>query len=362
MSILIEALSLVVRRITLDVSYPGGADAFLEAMCADDCPARRLCSDDKLLSVSFFTPDDATTVVDSLRKHGIVELEGNTLHELAIIDQREGPTLPCDWLEWRQHRDGFTYAWLAGTEPGDMAAPADWTAEQSRGLTRRDLRDEAGRMLKLAEDGELETWLDFRTGAITTGLKRLAERNAGEGRGCAGEQGTGEDTVAKREPWESNDEDEEDDSVPDGLLGVVTGMLTEREIDHHIIGDDSVGGRIRTEKAAYELFMTVDEPRECVFIYLIFPNRAPDGRRQAVAELIARANWRLALGSLDLDFSDGDVRFRCAVDVEDGVLTPSMLQNMVSAGLWTLDTYHDALVRVMIGGEEPGTAFEAVAE
>lgn len=114
MSVLIEALSLVVRRITLDVSYPGGADGFLEAMCAADCPARRLCSDDKLVSVSFFTPDDVTTVVDSLRKHGIVELEGNTFHELAIIDQREGPTLPCDWLEWRQHRDGFTYAWLAG--------------------------------------------------------------------------------------------------------------------------------------------------------------------------------------------------------------------------------------------------------
>jgi hypothetical protein len=216
-------------------------------------------------------------------------------------------------------------------------------------------------MLKLAEEGEMETWLDFRTGAVTTGLKRLAERAAGEERRGAGEQETGEDAMAKRESWESSDEDDEDIGA-EGLLGVVTAMLVEREIDHQIIGEDSVAGRIRTDKAAYELFMTVDEPRECLFCYLVFPTRAPERRRQAVAELLARANWRLALGSLDLDFSDGDVRFRCAVDVEDGVLTPKMLENMVSAGVWTLDTYHDALVRVMISGEEPGTAFATVPE
>lgn len=361
MSVLVEALSLVIRRITLDISYPGGADAFLAAMCVEDCPARRLCSDDKLVSVSFFTPDDVTTVVNSLRELGIVELEGNSFHELAVIDQREGPTLPCDWLEWRQHRDGFTYAWLAGTEPGDMAAPADWTAEQSRSLTRSDRRDEPGRMLKLGEDGEMETWLDFRTGAVTTGLKRLAERSGGGNRRDAGEQEIGEDAMAKREPWESSDEDDEDIGA-EGLLGVVMAMLVEREIDHRIVSEDSVGGRIRTDKAAYELFITVDEPRACVFCYLVFPTRAPEHRRQAVAALIARANWRLASGSLDLDFSDGDVRFRCAVDVEDGVLTPKMLENIVSAGVWTLDTYHDALVRVMIAGEEPGAAFGTVAQ
>jgi hypothetical protein len=252
--------------------------------------------------------------------------------------------------------------WLAGRESGDIAAPADWTPEQSRSLTRTDRRDEAGRMLKLAEDGEMETWLDFQTGEVTTGLKRLAERSAGGTRGGAGEQAIGEDAMAQREPWESSDEDDGEDIGAEGLLGVVTAMLVEREIDHQIVSEDSVGGRIRTDKAAYELFINVDEPRECVFCYLVFPTRAPEHRRQSVAELIARANWRLALGSIDLDFGDGDVRFRCAVDVEDGVLTPTMVQNIVSAGVWALDTYHDALVRVMIAGEEPGAAFATVAE
>lgn len=250
--------------------------------------------------------------------------------------------------------------WFAGAESGETAASAESIDEPAPITMPRDLRDEPGRMLKLADDGEMETWLDFRTGAVTTAPRRLAERSTAVDGDGAGEPAIEEAMMAKREPWESDDEGDEDYVVPEGLLGVVTAVLTEHEIDHHLVGEDAIGGRIRTEKAAYELFISVDEPRQCVFTYIVFPNRVPGDRRQAVAELVARANWRLALGSLDLDFSDGDVRFRCAVDVEDGVLAPTMLQNVVSAGLWTLDTYHDALVRVMIAGEEPGAALETV--
>ena len=353
MSVLIEALSLVVQRITLDLSWPGGADAFLEAMCAPECPARRLCSDDKLVSVSFLSPDDALVVVRQLRDHGLVELDEQRFHDLALVDQREGPTMPCAWLEWKQHRDGFTYAWLAGTEPGDMAAPADWTAEQSRRLTRTDTRDEPGRMLKLAEEGDIETWLDFQTGEVTIGMKRLAERVGGQPASSAGSQQE-EVRMAKREPWEETSDAE------GGLLAVVLETLANREIDHARLGDDAVGGRIRTEKATYELFVSVDDERETVVCYVVFPTRAPEDRRAAVAELCSRANWRLVLGALELDFVGGDVRFRCGVDVEDGELTPVMFQNTMSAGVWTLDTYHDALVRVMIAGEDAATAFASV--
>ena len=322
MSVLIEALSLVIQRITLDLSWPGGADAFLEAMCAPECPARRLCSDDKLVSVSFFSPDDALSVVARLRENGLVELDAQRFHDLALVDQREGPTMPCAWLEWRQHRDGFTYAWLANTEPGDMAVPADWTAEQSARLTRSDLRDEPGRMLKLAEEGDLETWLDFETGAVTTGTKRLA---AGE-----------------------------------GLLAIVTSALAERDFKCHRYEDDSVFGRLRTDKATYELFVHADDERNTVGIFLLFPTHAPEARRAVVAELCTRANWELLIGSVDMDWSDGDVRFRAGIDVEDSALSPAMVHNVVSAAAWTLDTYHDALLKVMISGADPAKAFAEV--
>ena len=243
-----------------------------------------------------------------------------------------------------------------------MAAPADWTAEQSARLTRTDQRDEPGRMLKLSEDGDLETWLDFQTGKVTTGMKRLAERVGGRSDGdtssadgAAAERSSEEVRMAKREPWKEDDGDE-------SLLGIVTSALAERDFKTHRFEDDSVFGRLRTDKATYELFVHADDERDTVAIYLLFPTHAPEARRAAVAELCTRANWETFIGALDMDWADGDVRFRAGVDVEGSALSATMVHNIVSAAAWTLDRYHDALVKVMVAGEDPAAAFAAAQE
>lgn len=351
MSVLVEALSLVIPRINLDIRYAGGVDAFLEAMCAPECPSRHVCMDDALVSVSFLDPDAAETVVSPLIDLGFIGLDEQHFRDFVFIDQQVGPTMPCDWIEWKRHRDGFTYAWSAGAEPGDMAAPSGWTPEHSRGMTRADLRDEPGRMLKLAEEGDVETWLDFQTGRVTVGMKRLAECGSGATSAARHDSETTEVSLARRR----QEAEGEDDG---GLLAIVERTLRERGLRTDRMDDDSVFGRLRTDRASYELFVNVNHAADTAAFYLLFPTLAPAPRRAAVAELCSRINYRLLLGSVEVDFSDGNVRFRCAVNVEDAALTPAIVGNVVAAGAWTLDEYHDALVRVMIDDADPAQGFE----
>ena len=161
--------------------------------------------------------------------------------------------------------------------------------------------------------------------------------------------------MAKREPWT---EDEDSDS----LLSVVESALAERDFKTHRFDEDSVFGRLRTNKATYELFVHADDERDTVAVYLLFPTHAPEERRAAVAELCTRANWETFIGALDMDYADGDVRFRAGLDVEDSALSATMVHNIVSAAAWMLDRYHDALVKVMVAGEDPATAFNAAQE
>jgi hypothetical protein len=37
----------------------------------------------------------------------------------------------CDWLKYERQVDGPAYAWLTGTEPGELAVPHDWCYEES---------------------------------------------------------------------------------------------------------------------------------------------------------------------------------------------------------------------------------------
>jgi hypothetical protein len=174
LSVLIEAVSLVVPVITLDATWPGGVSAFTrDVMSEPRRLARHVCADGALVSVSFLHPADARVVVAELREHGLMELDPLRAHDVVIVDQEDGPALPCAWLDWKRDRLGVTCAWVANRTPGEMAVPTGWTPASAPCLTRIDRRDEPGRMLKLAEDGELETWLDFKTGEVVIGMRRL---------------------------------------------------------------------------------------------------------------------------------------------------------------------------------------------
>ena len=155
-----------------------------------------------------------------------------------------------------------------------------------------------------------------------------------------------------RGPWTSRLE-------ANGLLDVVKRALDARSFDWIPFEDKGLFGRLSTLKTTYQLFVMADEERKTACFYLLFPTRAPEARRVAVAELCTRANWRTFLGGIEMDFATGDVRWRSAIDVEEGVLSEMMVHNMICAGSFALDNHHDALVKVMVGGAEPKSALES---
>ena len=53
MPVLLEAISVIVRRETLERKYPGGVDGY-----ARDCPNRTFCADEYLTRVGFTGPPD----------------------------------------------------------------------------------------------------------------------------------------------------------------------------------------------------------------------------------------------------------------------------------------------------------------
>lgn len=166
MSVLVEALCLVVPRTALDLRYPSGTNGFLAELARPSRECRYVCGDADLVCISFLTPDAADRVAELLTNAGMRESLDEEFQEFAIIDQKHGPVLQCPWLVWVTDPEGFTCAWLAGTDRGDMATPAGWTVEQSQRLTRLDLPDSSPDSVKLSEENGVETWLSYRTGRI----------------------------------------------------------------------------------------------------------------------------------------------------------------------------------------------------
>ncbi len=98
---------------------------------------------------------------------------------------------------------------------------------------------------------------------------------------------------------------------------------------------------------------------EQFLFYIIAPVKAPEEMCLTVAEFITRANYGLRIGNFEMDFSDGEVRYKSSLDFEGEILTPKLIKMAIYPAVQTMDRYLPGLMSVIDGGQTPA---EAIAE
>ncbi len=169
MSVLIEALCLVVPNKVLDISFPGGASAFLDELSMRD-DIRYVVTDGTLTAASMFDPAVGSVLAAQLAAHGIVGSENRQAIEFVFADMDVGTTIPCDWIDTARHPHGFMIAWSVPGERGETAVPGDWDPSCTWGLQREDLRDLPDQNMVLANEDGYVTLLDLQTGRLDEAL------------------------------------------------------------------------------------------------------------------------------------------------------------------------------------------------
>ena len=102
-----------------------------------------------------------------------------------------------------------------------------------------------------------------------------------------------------------------------------------------------------------------EEQAQFVF-YSVVAARAPEARRPALAEFLTRANFGLIVGNFELDWDDGEVRYKTSLDVEGDQLTPALVKQMAYANVVTMDRYLPGIMRVIYGDVSPAQALAEI--
>jgi hypothetical protein len=144
------------------------------------------------------------------------------------------------------------------------------------------------------------------------------------------------------------------------LFEAVVDYLTEDDWKFNVVKDDTaLMLSFRGEAGSWQCFATVDEEKQWFTFYSILPSNVPEEKRVEIAEFITRANYGLVIGNFEMDYADGEVRYKTSVDVEGGELTPKMIENLMRANLMTMDRYFAGVMGVLYGDRDPA---EAIAE
>jgi hypothetical protein len=153
-AVLIEALNVIVRVETLNELFPGGETAY-----AQRCPNATYCNDGVLTRVGFMTPRDVQLFTGALQRLGFAFLDdaGGAV-DFVVIDEREGPTTPCAWVEFAEG-ELIAAAWLRGSGTlADVHCPPGWKPREEP-LTFVP-NAEAGRLEPLGRRGPTDVYFD----------------------------------------------------------------------------------------------------------------------------------------------------------------------------------------------------------
>lgn len=97
-----------------------------------------------------------------------------------------------------------------------------------------------------------------------------------------------------------------------------------------------------------------------LLFYSVAGVNAPEEKRQAISEFITRANYGMAIGNFELDFNDGEIRYKTSLDVDDGPLTNTLIKPAVYVNCLMMDKYLPGIMAVLYADVSPLDAVNKV--
>lgn len=154
------------------------------------------------------------------------------------------------------------------------------------------------------------------------------------------------------------------DTETQSLFEQVGQYLQELDLDFDSSEGEGYIGVYDGEHLSWRIIIHTDLDSELrrVQVTSLLPVKAPINTRDAMAELIARINYDLAIGVFDLNMDNGKMSYAVSIDLMDGALTKSMLERMVGVNMKIIDEYALAFNSVMHGGVSPKDAINTPYE
>ncbi|WP_051463694.1 YbjN domain-containing protein [Leptolyngbya sp. PCC 6406] len=156
-------------------------------------------------------------------------------------------------------------------------------------------------------------------------------------------------------------EDIADAVTPEPLLTTLIQFFTEDDWSFtKLQGESALRTACQGEKGQWNCYAKVREAAQQVVFYSVCSLQAAPEQRLAVAEFITRANYGLIIGNFEMDWSDGEIRYKTSIDVEGDRLTPALIKRLVYANVMMMDTYFPGIQAILETGVEPEAAIDLV--
>ena len=114
------------------------------------------------------------------------------------------------------------------------------------------------------------------------------------------------------------------------------------------------------QNGRWSCYARVEEEKQIILFYSYCPVKAPEDKRPILADFLTRANYGLYIGNFEMDYNDGEVRFKTSLDVEGDELSDALMKRIVYDNVGVMDKYLPGVMSVIYGGASPTEAIAKV--
>lgn len=115
-----------------------------------------------------------------------------------------------------------------------------------------------------------------------------------------------------------------------------------------------------SEQGQWRCVLLPFEDPDRLMVLSLLPLKVPGIRRRATAEFLMRVNYRLITGSFDLDFNDGELRYRDCLLIDNGQPTTEQLDQVVGNSFRTFTHHLPVVASVAFGRISPVRAMKVM--
>lgn len=106
---------------------------------------------------------------------------------------------------------------------------------------------------------------------------------------------------------------------------------------------------VQGEDIPMDFVLAIDPDRYLIRILSRLPFKFGEEERVAGAIVTGQINYKLAIGSFEYDFSDGEVTFKVTSSYRDSLISKELFNYLIQLSCYTVDKYNDQLLLVAKG-------------
>ncbi len=149
------------------------------------------------------------------------------------------------------------------------------------------------------------------------------------------------------------------------MRNTIEQALHSHQLRYHAIVDKDIQTifklGVEMDNGRYDCIVDIRPQESQVLIYINSSNLIPVGARVKTAEFITRANYGLIMGNFELDFEDGEVRYKNSYIYDDTFPnSEEVFIRYLFTGLHMIDRYVPGIMSVIYANVTPEAAINQI--